>query len=131
MKKKMLQETNDLLDRFMNVLSSQKDFNRVEFVILYGSVAEGRALKKSDIDLCIYYAGNRKQQSDFRERLLRLLPSRFDIQIFQEIPLYVRKNVLRGKEVYAKDSRFMYDTLTDTIKDYESFRPKLMQYVGG
>ncbi len=131
MKKKMPQETIRLVDRFMNVLRSQKDFGRVEFVILYGSAAEGRALKSSDIDLCIYYAGDRKQQASFRERLLRLLPARFDIQIFQEIPLYVRKNVLRGKEVYAKDNGFMYDTLTNTIKDYETFRPKLMQYVGG
>ena len=118
------------LGRFMKVLKAQKDFGKVEFVILHGSAAEGRALTGSDIDLCIGYTGNKKQQSDYRQNLLKELPSRFDVQMFDMLPLYVRKNVLRGKEVYVRDKRKVYDTAMRTIKDYELFRPRLMLYLG-
>ena len=45
------------LERLRNV----EGFDKVRFIILYGSVAEGRAKETSDIDLCIYYDGTRDE----------------------------------------------------------------------
>ncbi|MEA1924493.1 MAG: nucleotidyltransferase domain-containing protein [Candidatus Altiarchaeota archaeon] len=115
----------------MGVVESMDDFGRVEFILVYGSSAEGRAVEGSDIDFCVYYVGSEEEQSRFRMRLLGGLPSNFDVQIFQRLPLYVRKEVLRGKEVYVRDREFMYDVALQSIREYDLFRPYLMDYVGG
>ena len=82
-------------------------FENVRFIILFGSVAEGRATETSDIDLCIYYAGTPDEGQQFRFAALTLLcDDRYDIQIFGNLPLYVQKEVLRGRVLYCPDERF-------------------------
>lgn len=124
-------ETNQEISKFMEVVRSMKDFDRVEFILLYGSAAEGRAIKGSDIDLCIYYRGTKENQSRFRLRLLEKLSPNFDVQIFQQLPLYVRKEVLKGRDIYVRDREFMYDVALQNIREYDFFRPHLMDYVQG
>ena len=41
-------------------------FSRVRFILLFGSVAEGRAGEGSDVDICISYDGSREDASRFR-----------------------------------------------------------------
>ncbi|MDD1720140.1 MAG: nucleotidyltransferase domain-containing protein, partial [Methanoregulaceae archaeon] len=47
------------------VLKEVPAFSRVRFVMLYGSVAEGRADRESDIDICIYFEGGEEDASRF------------------------------------------------------------------
>ena len=47
----------------------------------------------SDIDLWIYYDGDKEEAGDFRFRLLSKLPEIFDVEIFQLLPLYIRIEV--------------------------------------
>ena len=68
-------------------LRTIEGFDKVRFIILYGSVAEGRAKKTSDIDLCIYYDGTRDEGQLFRfTALSELFDDRYDIQIFGNLP---------------------------------------------
>lgn len=46
-----MQERDQILSR----LSAIEGFERVRFIVLYGSYAEGRATADSDVDLCISY----------------------------------------------------------------------------
>ncbi|ODS42235.1 MAG: hypothetical protein MSIBF_02550, partial [Candidatus Altiarchaeales archaeon IMC4] len=102
-------KTNQEISKLMKVMQSMEDFDMVEFVLLHGSSAEGRATENSDIDVCVYFKGNSEEQSRFRLRLLEKLPSDIDVQIFQQLPLYVRKEVLKGREIYVHDREFTYD----------------------
>lgn len=124
-------ERNQEIDKFMNAIRSMKDFGRVGFIVLYGSSAEKRAITGSDIDICVYYNGSKAEQLRFRQRLLERLPSNFDIQIFQQLPLYVRKEVLRGRDIYSRDKKFMYEIALQNIREYDSFKPHLMDYIEG
>jgi len=108
-----------------------KGFEHVQFIILHGSSAEGRMTTSSDIDLCIYYDGDLDEAARFRHKVLSLLPgSVFDIQIFQQLPLYVRVEALKGIPVYIRDTRFLYDRATDTIRDFDDFKHRLYDYTG-
>ena len=73
------------------------DFNRVKFVFLFGSYAQGKQNKLSDIDFAIYYDCDKKERFKFRLNLLSKLPDNFDVHIFQDLPLFIRKDVLKGK----------------------------------
>lgn len=58
------QDVGHALDRMRTL----EGFEKVRFIILYGSVAEGRARAGSDIDLAVYYdgAGRRPPGSGLR-----------------------------------------------------------------
>jgi len=115
-------------EKFLQTIKRLPGFQNVRFIIFHGSAAEGRALPDSDIDICIYYEGTADEQWTYRMNLLKELPDRYDVQIFQQLPLYVRKEVLKGRPIYVKD-KTIYDTAYDTIKEYEDYRPYLMRYV--
>ncbi|WXG39569.1 MAG: nucleotidyltransferase domain-containing protein [Candidatus Freyarchaeum deiterrae] len=121
----------EIIEKVMKTLQSMSDFNRVEFVILYGSQATGEAWAESDIDLCVYYrAEEKKEMSRFRLRLLTKLSSdRYDVQIFQLLPLYIQVEVLKGEVLYAKDLDFLYEIALNAVRDYELFKPLLDDYL--
>jgi uncharacterized protein len=115
------------------ILQMQKipEFEHVQFIILHGSAPEERMNPESDIDLCVYYQGSLGDASQFRHRVLSDLPgNRYDIQIFQQLPLYVRVEVLRGVPVFVRNTRFLYERATDTLRDFEDFRHRLYDYTG-
>ena len=106
-------------------------FERVQFIVLYGSAAEERMTTNSDIDLCMYYDGEREEAAQFRHKILSLLPGTlFDIQIFEQLPLYVRVEALKGIPVYTRDLRFLYDKATETLRDFDDFKHRLYDYTG-
>jgi len=112
-------------------LKAIEGFTKVRFIILYGSVAAGRARDDSDIDLCIYYDGDREEAARFRlAALSELADDRYDIQIFSHLPLYVRMEVLRGRVLYSTDERFVYDVAYRTIRDFDDFKHRLYDYIG-
>ena len=113
----------------MEKLKEMKDFDRVKFVILYGSYAGGKENKLSDMDFAVYYERGDKKRFKFRLKLLAKLPDEFDVQIFQDLPLYVRMNVLKGKVIYAKDLDFVYEIAYETIKRFEDFKKYYYDYI--
>jgi uncharacterized protein len=112
-------------------LSQISGFNRVKFIILFGSRIHGQARPGSDVDLCIYYQGKQKDASDFRFRALSALHTdQYDIQIFQQLPLYIRVEVLKGKVLYVSDERLLYVVAREAIRDFGDFSHRYYDYIG-
>lgn len=105
------------------------DFDRVKFVILFGSQSIGKANKMSDYDFAVYYDGNSKERFRFRIKFGAKLPDDFDVQIFQDLSIYIQKEVLKGKIIYAKDTGFVYDIAYETIKRFEEFKKYYYDYI--
>ena len=125
------EQANHSVRHALDRMRTLEGFEKVRFVILYGSAAEGRARAGSDIDLCIYYDGDREEAARFRFAALSLLcDDRYDIQIFSHLPLYVRTEVLRGKVLYCPDERFLYDVAYQTIREFDDFKHRLYDYIG-
>ena len=102
---------------------------KVRFIALFGSYAKGNATKRSDIDLAIYYDGNEKERFNFRILVSGSLGDKYDIQIFQDLPLYVKQEIFKyGKFIYGEHSKEMYETNFLVIKEFENFRRFLDMY---
>ncbi|MDN7025442.1 nucleotidyltransferase domain-containing protein [Methanoculleus sp. FWC-SCC1] len=126
-----MRTAEELVRYALERLRTLEGFDSVRFIILYGSVAEGRAKESSDVDLCIYYDGDREEGERFRFfALSELFDDRYDIQIFGNLPLYVRMEVLRGRIVYCPDERFLYDVALETIREFDAFKHRLYDYIG-
>ncbi|MFO7967080.1 MAG: nucleotidyltransferase domain-containing protein [Archaeoglobaceae archaeon] len=106
-------ESTEKIDRIL-----EKDKDRIKFIVLYGSFAEGTQRAESDVDLCVYYDGSERERFEFRKKVLGDLPSNYDVQTFQDLPIYVKKNVIKGELLYG-DYDFFFWTVRETIREWE------------
>jgi len=103
--------------------------NKVVFIMNYGSYANNTFHNGSDIDLCIYYNDTLEERQKFRLNILSSLNDIFDVQIFQDLPLYIRKDVLKGKLLYMKD-KSIYDIARNTIEEFDDFKRGYYDAIG-
>jgi uncharacterized protein len=124
-------EINELVKISVERLKNIEGFEKVRFIILYGSAAESVSRESSDIDLCIDYdAKTDYERSTFRLKALSELPDIFDVQIFGQLPLYVKKEVLKGKVIFCRDEEYLYETALLTIREFEDFKYRFYDYIG-
>lgn len=118
--------------KIKKIVDKIKRNKEVMAIMLFGSYARKRITPLSDIDLCIMLDKKYKINDMVKKRLnyLTYAPDKFDIQVFQLLPLYVRIKVLKeGKILYSKDTRKIYDFAYQTIKEYERFKPRYEDYI--
>lgn len=101
-------------DAVRRILDLDRD-GKVKFIIMYGSRARGEARKDSDVDLCIYYDGTKGEAFEFRMKVLGELPDNYDVQIFNLLPILLRRECLR-------DWGFLYDIAYKTIEEFGDFK---------
>ena len=121
---------NKEVKKFLKKLKARKDFHRVKFVILFGSQTTGKANKMSDYDFAVYYEGDKKERFQFRISFGGQISDNFDLQVFQDLPIFVRKEVLKGKIIYAEDLSFVYESAYETIKEFDDFKKYYYDYIG-
>lgn len=96
-------------------------------IILYGSYARGEEAR--DVDLCLVLFPE-KTQNALDKRLEYSYYDLIDVQVFQDLPLYMRPRIIReGKILHVKDEDLLYDVAIQTAKEYELYRPKYEMYL--
>lgn len=104
-------------------------------VLVYGSSARQEQTKNSDIDICLVLrAGqNESKGSVFSPKRLDYLKEfPFDIRIFQQLPLFIRRRVLKeAKILFVRDNALLYELAVRTIKSFEDFKHIYYSYLDG
>ncbi len=126
------------------ILSKAKSDEDILAVILYGSrVNDSREeTRDSDLDICLVLGGKNEEKGGEEEGglfsrkrleyLSRIDPEKIDIQIFQQLPIYIRKRVLEeGRVRYRRDRERFYGLVYRTIQEYNDFEPRLREYLEG
>jgi len=116
------------MENFLEKAEKLPEFKKIVAVILYGSSLE-KNRKPNDIDLCFVFEGNKKEQINFRLKLLKIAPDRLDIQLFNLLPVYLRIEILKGKIVYLKNREKMYDIALSSIKEFVDFKKSYLDYI--
>lgn len=129
-----LASKDDLNQNISGVVDKIKTIggDKVRFIILYGSAAKGEMTELSDIDLAVFYEGDKKERFDFRVKVLGRVGNEFDIQTFQDLPLYIRKDIVSsGNVIFYSGYRELFYTFLRTIREFEHFKPRLDMYYSG
>jgi uncharacterized protein len=77
-------------------------------VFLFGSFVHGKEYPGSDIDICLVMNPETQSQKrtklfNSQKRLEYLKDFSFDIQVFQQLPIYIRKRILKeGKILFVQ-----------------------------
>ena len=77
----------------------------------------------SDIDVCISLNLSVKERTKVRLSLLSNLPEKFDLQIFEDLPIYLKKEILQGEFLYCKNKKNLINLSFEIIREYEDFKP--------
>lgn len=120
--------TEGALDRVLRRAAADSD---VLAVVLFGSVARGEANAGSDVDVCLVL--DRPDMSGLQraqKRLDYLTESDVDLQVFQDLPLYIRPRVLgEGRVLFCRDEDRLYDVAFATMRAFERFKRTYLAYL--
>jgi len=111
------------LNRLLDIAKQDKD---VIAVLLFGSTAREEQHPKSDIDICLMLIPQKKPYDNLymsHKRLKYLSQSDMDIQIYQQMPLYIKTRILKeGKILFVRNENLLYDIAIKTVKEFEDFK---------
>jgi predicted nucleotidyltransferase len=99
-------------------------------VMLFGSVARGEPSAQSDIDIFLVLYPKRWDLEELAHKRWNYLRFDLDIKIFQQLPLYVRRRVLKeGIVLLVKDEDQLYELAFRTAKEFEDFKHIYRDYL--
>ena len=125
-------ELDEIKTKISGILRKIEHFDKLKFIYIYGSSIYGKKTARSDIDICLYYdIKDKRKLHKLLLRIIGVIPEKYDIQMFQMLPLYVKKEIFKGKLIYAKDKGFVHDIAYKTIRDYEDFEPRYKHILFG
>jgi len=109
------------LDRLLRRASSDPD---VLAVLLFGSTARGEAGPGSDVDVCLVLAPRLYTRGEIAEKRVSYLGDvDLDVQVLQDLPLHVRRRVLKeGSVLFCRDEEALYDVAFATMRAFERFK---------
>ena len=120
--------TERAVERLIEKASADSD---VLAVLLFGSRARGESVPGSDADICLVLANGAHEALEISRKKLEYLGlADLDVQVFQQLPLYVRQRVLAdGRILHVKDLDRLYDLAFRTIREFEDFRHEYVEYL--
>ncbi|HVO24362.1 MAG TPA: nucleotidyltransferase domain-containing protein [Candidatus Margulisiibacteriota bacterium] len=100
-------------------------------VMLYGSTARRDTSAVSDVDVCLVLARQRRTSAQMSAKRLEYLQEvDLDVQVFQQLPLYIRQRVLKdGRVLFVRDEDELYELAFRTVQAFEDFRPRYQAYL--
>jgi len=121
-----------MLKELKKISEKARNDGDVLAVMLFGSYARNE--KFSDMDVCVVLKQGKFDHLFLSKKRLEYLTAfpNMDIQIFQQLPLYIKMRVLKeGKTIFCRNEDLLYDLSFSTIRQFEYFKPRYLSYLEG
>ena len=98
-------------------------------VLIFGSYLSKKYYR--DVDVCIVLNRNMSNIKVSKKKLAyQKISSKLDIQILQQLPLYIKMEVLKkNKILLIKDYDTVFDIARNIIRDFDSFEKYYNDYI--
>ena len=111
-------------EKLRKVVEKAKNDPEVLAVIAFGSHVRGEAGPAADLDVCLVLQPRDYDDLFLSQKKLDYLKEfDLDIQIYQQLPLYIRRRVLKeGQVLFCRDEERLYELAFRTIQEFEDFK---------
>ena len=97
---KKSQIINSLIEEAKEIILEHPLRNKIRKIILFGSFVENKLTIKSDIDVAVEFSAiTKKQAFDFRKNILGKVNNKLDVQVFNFLPVKVKKEIIKNHKV--------------------------------
>ncbi len=102
---KKASSVNSLIQEIKEIILEHPLENKMERIILFGSVVEKKPTLKSDIDIAVEFSKiSEKKAFSFRKNVLGKLPDSVDVKVFNVLPKKVKREVKnKGKVIWKNE----------------------------
>jgi len=113
------------------IVEEVKNDSEMLALILFGSTARKDNYKQSDVYICLVLMPRSFTPKELSQKKLAYLKSFIlDIQVFQQLPLYIKRRVLKeGKILHCKDDDALYDLSFTVIREFADFENIYRDYL--
>ena len=96
-------EIRRIIEETRDILLSDIFYRKIKRIILFGTTVENKLTLSSDIDITVEFDKiNLKEATLFRKRILGKTNPRVDIQVFNNLPKKIKKEIdKKGKIIYG------------------------------
>tara|TARA_B100000315_G_scaffold138943_1_gene127967 strand:+ start:1754 stop:2134 length:381 start_codon:yes stop_codon:yes gene_type:complete len=111
------------MKKTIELIDVAKSDEEILAIVLFGSAARQENFKNSDIDICLMLKPNQYPPKYLSNKKFDYL-KRFDldIQIFQQLPIYIRRRVIKeGKILFCRDEDEIYKIAFNMIQEFNDF----------
>lgn len=108
-----------------NLVKKLKKIKAVKAVYLFGSYAIGKPRSFSDIDICVI--AQRISKSE-KAKIASLGSRKVQVSFFDDLPIYIKFEVIKGKQLFVRDEEFLHKLTFRTLKEYYDFWPLLKRF---
>ncbi len=100
-------------------------------VILFGSSRYKKNIRYSDVDICLILKQKNYPAKYLSYKKLRYIKEfNLDIQIFQQLPIYIKKRVIKeGKVLFCREQDELYKIVFKMIEEYNDFEHIYREYL--
>lgn len=120
-----------MLKKIDKILKIARQDDEILAVFLFGSVARHEEHKTSDIDICLILKPGKYSSLGLSEKRFEYLKVfDLDVQIFQQLPLYIKMRVIKdGKKLFCANEDELYQSVFNTITEFEDYRDIYRDYL--
>ena len=117
-----------MVQRLLGKIKKDKE---ILAVFLFGSAARGENDQESDVDICLVLNPMKFTSQKLSQIKIRYLTSfAWDIQIFQQMPIYVKQRILKeGKLLFCRREETLYEIAFAVIREWTHFEPFYRSYL--
>ncbi len=104
---------------FMRIVNQLKRDKNIIAVYLFGSYGTQRQTPLSDIDLCVF---TKKITTNEILKIKSFGSEKIDISIFENLPIYLKPEVFKGKPLFVRDRYFVAEKAARAFREYQDFK---------
>ncbi len=99
---------NQVLLSAVDVILNNKLNREIKAILLFGSHADGTAIWRSDIDICVVFKKDvtDKEAFLFRRNLSGQLPDVVDLQVFNVLPQKIKRSIAENHQIIFQSKDF-------------------------
>ena len=113
------------------IIEGAKKDAEVLALFLFGSTTRKENYKNSDIDICLVLMPHSYTPKELSQKKLEYLKSfNLDIHIFQQLPINIKKRVIKeGKVLHCKAEETLYEITFIVIREFADFEHIYRDYL--
>ncbi|MBU0471316.1 MAG: nucleotidyltransferase domain-containing protein [Nanoarchaeota archaeon] len=120
-----------IINKTIKVILNDQLRKNICAILLFGSHVDNSQRVNSDIDIVVVFKDDLtlKEVTKFRKRILGQVSDKVDLQVFNALPLKIKKTIADKSKVLFKDAKFRKEEFAITIwKKYFDYKLYLLKY---